>query len=136
MTRTKALTIFVLPVVFALAAGDARVRAQAQPAPAGQAPAASQSGIDVAAMDRTADPCTDFYQYACGGWMKAHPAPPDQPNYGRFNELQDRNNEILRDILERAGKPGAPADQKKIGDYYASCMAESLSLIHIPSPRD
>jgi endothelin-converting enzyme/putative endopeptidase len=57
--------------------------------------------------------------------MAKHPAPPDQPRYGRFDELQDRNNEILRDILEESSKPGvADPDKKKIGDYYASCMDE------------
>src|SRR5262249_38700049 len=120
MTRTQALTVIVFPLALALAADDAAVRAQE---PIAQ-PTVSRSGLDLASMDQTADPCNDFYQYACGGWIKNHPAPPDQPSYGRFHELQDRNNEILRDILDQASTPTAPADQKKIGDYYASCMAE------------
>jgi putative endopeptidase len=128
MTRTQALTVIVFPLAIALAADDAAVRA-ASSAVEGQEPIAqptvSRSGIDLMSMDQTANPCDDFYQYACGGWIKNHPAPPDQPYYGRFHELQDRNNEILRDILEQASKPGAPADQQKIGDYYASCMAEA-----------
>jgi putative endopeptidase len=121
MTRTQALTVIVFPLAIAMAADDAAVRAQEVT----QQPMVSRSGVDLAAMDPTANPCSDFYQYACGGWIKNHPAPPDQPEYGRFNELQDRNNAILRDILEQAGRPGAPADQKKIGDYYASCMDET-----------
>ena len=88
-------------------------------------PLASRSGLDLPAMDASANPCDDFYQYACGGWIKAHPTPPDQPRYGRFNELQDRNVATLRDILDEAAKPAAPAEQRKIGDYYASCMAEA-----------
>jgi endothelin-converting enzyme/putative endopeptidase len=90
------------------------------------APAASQSGVDLAAMDKTADPCTDFYQYACGGWIAQHPAPPDQPRYGRFEDLQERNNAILEDILENAAANTTTpdADIRKIGDYYASCMDE------------
>jgi endothelin-converting enzyme/putative endopeptidase len=120
MTRTQALTVIVFPLAIALAADDAAIRAQ-EVTPQ---PMASRSGLDLPAMDPSANPCSDFYQYACGGWIKAHPTPPDQPRYGRFNELADRNNAILRDILEQASKPGAPAEQKKIGDYYASCMAE------------
>src|SRR3982751_2957947 len=59
--------------------------------------------------------------------MAAHPAPPDQPRYGRFEELQNRNNEILKDILENAAKPGGAGstELQKVGDYYASCMGES-----------
>src|SRR5215831_6474838 len=117
MTRTQALTVIVFPLAIAMASDDAAVRAQEKTAQSG-------SGVDLASMDQAANPCTDFYQYACGGWIKNHPAPPDQPRYGRFEELQDRNNAILRDVLDQAAKPGAPADQKKIGDYYASCMDE------------
>ena len=62
------------------------------------------ASLDIPSMDRTADPCTDFYQFACGGWIARHPAPPDQPRYGRFEELQERNNAILKDILEAAAK--------------------------------
>jgi putative endopeptidase len=121
MTRTQALTVIVFPLAIAMAADDAGVRAQEVM----QQPMVSRSGIDLPAMDAAADPCSDFYQYACGGWIKSHPAPADQPYYGRFHELQDRNNAILRDILDEAAKPSAPAEQRKIGDYYASCMAET-----------
>jgi len=120
MTRTQALTVIVFPLAIALAADDAAIRAQELTAQ----PMASRSGIDLAAMDQSANPCSDFYQYACGGWIKNHPTPPDRPRYGRFTELQDRNNGILRDILDEAAKPGAAAEGKKIGDYYASCMNE------------
>src|SRR5271166_4212106 len=82
--------------------------------------------FDLNAIDRTIDPCVDFYQYSCGNWMRNNPIPPDQSRWGRFNELGDNNLYILRDILEKASAPGqhSPIEQK-VGDYYASCMDEA-----------
>jgi putative endopeptidase len=82
--------------------------------------------FDVAAMDKTADPCADFYQYACGNWIKNNPIPPDQSRWGRFSELEERNREVLRDILDEAAKPDPKRDAitRQIGDYYAACMDE------------
>ncbi len=84
-------------------------------------------GFDPALMDKTADPCVDFYQYSCGGWVKQNPVPPDRAFYGRDAELEDRNELILRDILEKAAVPNSartPVEQK-IGDYFSSCMDET-----------
>jgi putative endopeptidase len=86
----------------------------------------SLNGIDPAAIDRAASPCNDFYQYACGLWMRNNPIPSDQASWGRFPELATRNREILRGILEKAadGKAERTPVEQKIGDYYASCMDE------------
>lgn len=94
----------------------------AQPSP----PNASMAHFDVNAMDKTADPCKDFYQYACGNWLKANPIPPDQARWGRFNELDERNKYALRAILDDAAKPDSARDTatRQIGDYYAACMDE------------
>jgi putative endopeptidase len=94
----------------------------AQPA----APNASMVRFDVNAIDKAADPCKDFYQYACGNWLKANPIPADQARWGRFNELDERNKQILREILEEAAKPDPGRDSvtRQIGDYYAACMDE------------
>jgi endothelin-converting enzyme/putative endopeptidase len=75
-------------------------------------------------MDRSADACTDFYQFACGGWVAKNPVPADRASWSRFEELQDRNNETLRRILDAAAAGRDPASNK-IGDYYASCMDEA-----------
>ena len=77
-------------------------------------------------IDKSVDPCTDFYQYACGNWMKNAQIPSDQPEWASFVEVDERNNEILRGILEKAaaGGPNRNAIDQKIGDYYGACMDE------------
>jgi putative endopeptidase len=86
----------------------------------------SQPVLDVSAMDRTVNPCMDFYTYACGGWIKNNPIPPDQSSWSTYGKLEDENVAQLRGILEDAAKANAPARSvtQKIGDYYASCMDE------------
>jgi putative endopeptidase len=88
------------------------------------AAAQSPEGFSVEYLDRAADACTDFYQFACGNWLATHPLPADRSRYGRLNELADRNARIVRSILEDAGfKPSRrTADEQKIGDAYAACM--------------
>lgn len=78
-------------------------------------------------LDKSIDPCTDFYAYACSKWQQQNPIPADRPGWGRFNELQERGEYIVRDILEKSGpgKTGRSPVEQKIGDYYASCMDES-----------
>ena len=78
-------------------------------------------------LDKSIDPCTDFYAYACSKWQQQNPIPSDRPAWGRFNELQERGEYIVRDILEKsaAKTSGRTANEQKIGDYYASCMDES-----------
>ena len=81
------------------------------------------AGVDVASLDRGADPCADFYQFACGGWMASHPVPADRSSWARFDELQDRNDETLHRILDAAAATPTAAT-RQIGDYYASCTDE------------
>jgi putative endopeptidase len=78
-------------------------------------------------LDKSIDPCNDFYAYACSKWKAQNPVPADRPSWGRFNELQQRGEYIVRDILEKASadRPGRSSNEQKIGDYYASCMEES-----------
>jgi endothelin-converting enzyme/putative endopeptidase len=92
----------------------------------GVALAQQNPGFDPKYLDRSVDPCVDFYKFSCGGWIAANPLPPDQSRYGRFDALQDRNRTILRSELEAASldKPGRSAIEQKIGDFFYACMDE------------
>jgi putative endopeptidase len=83
-------------------------------------------GFSIETIDKSIDPCVDFYQYACGNWIKNSQIPADQSQWGSFTELHDRNLDILHGILEKAAAGGAnrSAVDQKIGDFYGSCMEE------------
>jgi endothelin-converting enzyme/putative endopeptidase len=80
--------------------------------------------FDPTLIDKSIDPCDNFYQFSCSGWFKRNPLPPDQTEYGRFTELYELNRLHLKQILEDAAKPATTrtANEQKIGDEYASCM--------------
>src|SRR5258707_8975577 len=94
--------------VLLLAALSAAVPATAQHS-------SSEPVLDVSAMDRTIDPCVDFYAYSCGGGMKKNPIPPDQANWGTYGKLEDDNRAQVRTILEEAGETNS-AGEKGEGD--------------------
>ncbi len=83
--------------------------------------------FDPAAIDKSADPCVDFYQYSCGQWLKDNPVPPDQTVWYRFSELDEHTRAVLEDILQKAADDKSPKseNERKIGDDYAACMDES-----------
>ena len=114
--RRPSLVALVVVSLFCVAGAQ-------QPAPA---TSRHEPALDVTSMDRSVDPCVDFFKYSCGGWIKKNPIPPDQSSWDTYSKMQDENRERLRGILEAAAMPDAnrTASAQKIGDYYASCTDE------------
>ncbi|MFC1797534.1 M13 family peptidase, partial [Pseudomonadota bacterium] len=81
-------------------------------------------GLNLASLDTTADPCENLYQYACGGWIKNNPIPPDQSSISTYGKLYIDNQRYLWGVLEEDSRdiPGRNDTQKLIGDYFAACM--------------
>jgi putative endopeptidase len=98
--------------------------------------APSQPTVNLDTIDKTVDPCVDFYQYACGTWLKTTEIPPDQTSWGSFVDIRERNFAVLREILEKAaaGGTGRDAISQKIGDYYGSCIDETAANAHGADP--
>jgi endothelin-converting enzyme/putative endopeptidase len=78
-------------------------------------------------VDRSLNPCDDFYKYACSKWIAANPIPSDEVYWSTGSGLEMWNDAVLRETLEAASKDDAKrtAVQQKIGDYWAACMDES-----------
>jgi putative endopeptidase len=112
----------VLLLTAAVAFGQA-----AKPAPAAQEHPAPK--FDIANIDKSVDPCVDFYQYACGNWIKNNPIPGDQPIWLSFAEVYEHNLLVLRQVLEKASAGDAKRDAitQKIGDFYSACMDENAA---------
>jgi len=110
----------------ALAAGIAAVgRGPLRLGAVAKAADTQSHSFDLNDLDTTCKPCQDFFQFVSGGWVKRNPIQPAYPSWGRFNELQNKNQEVLHQILEAAAKDrhAAPGSiEQKIGDFYGSCM--------------
>jgi putative endopeptidase len=128
--RHIALTMWILVGLTVGAAAQ-----EASPPPPGGSPGVAQPfqqlpytpGLDVSAMDRSANACVDFYQYSCGGWVNRNPIPVDQASWSVYGKLYQDNQQFLWGILESLAHADSDrsADQQKIGDYFASCMDEA-----------
>jgi endothelin-converting enzyme/putative endopeptidase len=109
---------------FGILFGQTGTSLSKDPQPSLNTASRSDLNFDTRAIDKSANPCENFYQYAYGTWLKNNPIPADQSRWGRFSELEDRNREVLHEILEEAAQPNPARDAitKQVGDYYAACM--------------
>jgi putative endopeptidase len=129
MRRTFIAAVIVLTALV-IGCGSSHTAAPSTAATAAaSAPPASAffgpHGFDLAAMDTNAKACDDFYRFAVGKWRETHPLPAQYSRYGRFEELAERNREVLHKILEEdaAMTNAAPGSaEQKVGDFYAACM--------------
>src|SRR6266851_3630307 len=122
MESNKVMKILLLPVILLLLVLAVPANGQTPNEPA----LPYTPSLDVNSMDKSIDPCSNFYQYACGGWRKKNPIPPDQTSWSVYGKLYQDNLTFLRGMLERAAQPSSDrnAVTQKIGDFYAACMDE------------
>lgn len=86
-------------------------------------------GFNIDNLDKNIDPCVDFYQFACGNWIKNSEIPADRPSWQSFSELDESNLDVEKKILEKAAAGGAGRDaiDQKIGDLYGSCVDQKAA---------
>ena len=113
----------LLLTVIVLSLAVAQGRGQSAPEPA----LPYTPSLDVKSMDKSIDPCVNFYQYSCGGWKKENPLPPDETSWSVYGKLFEDNLNFLRGVLEQAAAGGGQRDKvtQEIGDFYAACMDEA-----------
>ncbi|HEY8164395.1 MAG TPA: M13 family metallopeptidase [Gemmatimonadaceae bacterium] len=116
MSHPRAVTVSILALTLAFPTTlISQTRSEVKVIPA----------LNPADLDRSVAACTDFYQFANGGWLSANPVPAAFSTWGSFNELTERNNALLRTVLESAARSRATTpdpNTKKVGTFYASCM--------------
>jgi putative endopeptidase len=113
----------LVTATLALAASALCLRAQQPSSPQPLQAMPYSPSLDVTSLDRTVDPCVDFYKFSCGGWMKNNPIPADQAAWDVYAKLANDNQQFLWGILEEDAKAtNRTPVQQKVGDYFAACM--------------
>ncbi|WP_158823887.1 M13 family metallopeptidase [Granulicella sp. S156] len=133
-TATRPLAITALSAAFALALCPLSAAAQQAAPQTAKTDAPPQThyvpspAFDTSSIDPKADPCNDFYKFACGNFAANHPIPPDQSGVDQFYLLYNVNTQELNGILKKytAADPSRTPNEQKIGDYYAACMNTDL----------
>jgi putative endopeptidase len=125
----RALLLISLAALAVIQSGCGSSQTATPAAAAPMAPAYfAPHGFDLNAMDPNVKACDDFYRFAVGKWRDTHPLPAQYSRYGRFEELSERNRDVLHQIVDQdaALSTAAPGSaEQKVGDFYASCMDET-----------
>jgi putative endopeptidase len=121
------MKIFRIASALLFCGGIAVAQSTAKPSQSAPVEPNAPVSFDVNAIDKTADPCTDFYDYACGNWRKNNPIPADQVRWGRFNELGERDRYLLYLDLNKAANDPKTDLERKYGSFYAACMNSDVA---------